>query len=296
MHKHSVKEWIIATRPWSFPASAMPVVVTTAYLFWNNLEVNWPIAIWALVNIILFHAAGNTWSDYHDYQKGVDRTDTIGGTSITSGEFAPGEIRTLAIALLSIATVAGIALLFITGWPLLIVGAAGFVLTALYPWLKYHALGDADIFLTYSLLPIIGTSYVTTGEIYCTALWLSIPIGLITVGILHINNTRDIAPDRRAGIRTFAMQLGGKISSVIYCVEVLAPFACIIACCLFGILPMWSLLVLLALKPAIDNSKKALRYPDEGMEALTGVDENTAKLQLLFSLLLTASLVIAKFV
>ena len=39
----------------------------------------------------------------------------------------------------------------------------GCVLILLYPWLKYHALGDVDIFLTYSLLPILGTSYVVTG-------------------------------------------------------------------------------------------------------------------------------------
>lgn len=296
MSHHSVKEWITATRPWSFPASAMPVVATTAFLFWKGFDINWGIAAWALINIILFHAAGNTWSDYHDYKKGVDRSDTIGGTSITSGLFAPSEIHTLAIVLLCIATVAGIALLFVTGWPLLAVGVAGFILTALYPWLKYHALGDADIFLTYSVLPIIGTSFVTTGAIHSSALWLSLPIGLITVGILHINNTRDIEPDKRAGIKTFAMLLGGKASSVIYCIEVIAPFIYVAACSLLGLLPMWSLLVLLALKPAIDNSKKALRYPHEGMKVLTGVDENTAKLQLLFSLLLTVSLVIAKFV
>ena len=41
MGKHTLKEWIFALRPWSFPASAMPIVVTLAYLFWKGAEVNW---------------------------------------------------------------------------------------------------------------------------------------------------------------------------------------------------------------------------------------------------------------
>lgn len=296
MSKHTLKDWILATRPWSFPASAMPVVVTTAYLFWKGFDINWLLALWALVNVIIFHAAGNTWSDYYDYKKGVDREDTIGGTSITGGTFVPDEICKLSIILIAIAVCAGIALIFIAGLPVLYIGLGGFILTALYPWLKFHALGDADIFLTYSLLPILGTSFVTTGEFHYSALWLSIPIGLITVGILHINNTRDIVQDKRAGIKTFAMQIGGKASSWLYCFEVLFPFAWIAICVICGILPYWLLLVLLAFKPAMDNAKKAMRYPHEGMQAIIGVDEQTAKLQLMFSLLLTVSLILSKFI
>ena len=40
MKKHSFKDWMIAVRPWSFPASAMPVVVTLAYLFWMKEDIN----------------------------------------------------------------------------------------------------------------------------------------------------------------------------------------------------------------------------------------------------------------
>ena len=40
----------------------------------------------------LFHAAGNTWSDYRDFKSGVDREDAVGGMSIVSGQFSP-EIK-----------------------------------------------------------------------------------------------------------------------------------------------------------------------------------------------------------
>ena len=296
MKKHSFKDWLIATRPWSFPASSMPVLVTLCYLFWRGHDVNWITGIWALVNIIVFHASGNTWSDYFDFKKGVDREDTIGGLSITSGQFQAKEIHRLALILLTAAVAMGIALVTLTGMPTLYVGIAGALLTLLYPQLKYNALGDVDIFLTYSLLPILGTSYVATGAFQIEALWLSIPIGLITVGILHSNNMRDAEQDKRANIKTFAMLAGERISLKLYWAEIILPFCWVITCSVLGMFPLWSLLALIALKPAIDILKQASQFTHKGAEALYGIDEATAKLQLVFSLLTALSFVIASFV
>lgn len=294
--RHTFKDWFLATRPWSFPASSMPVAVTLAFLYWRGFEVNWPVGLWTLLSVILFHAAGNTWSDYSDFKRGVDREDTIGGMSITSGEFLPGEIKCLSMLLLAVAAVSGLSLMLATGLPTLYLGLAGIALTMMYPFLKYHALGDIDIFLTYSLLPVMGTSYVATGAFVMDVLWLVLPIGLITVGILHINNTRDIEHDKRAGIHTFAMLAGKRASAFIYCMEVTLPFVWVVGGVIYGSMPLWSLIVLLALKPAIDNSRKAFIFPKEGMKAVIGVDEATAKLQLMFSLLLVVSFFVASLV
>ena len=290
--KHGFKAWLLATRPWSFPASAMPVLATLANLFWCGHEINWLTGVWALVNIIVFHAAGNTWSDYYDYKRGVDREDTIGGMSIVSGEFQACEIKKLAWILLVIAVVAGVGLMLLAGLPVLYFGLAGCALIVLYPWLKYHALGDLDIFLTYSVLPILGTSYVATGALNCETLWLMLPIGVITVGILHVNNTRDIEQDSRAGIKTFAMLVGKRMSVVLYIAELMLPFVCVLVAAIYGAMPWWALVVLVALKPALDNCRAMLKLPAEGMKALIGVDEKTAQLQLMFSLLLSLSLFI----
>ena len=78
---------MLAVRPWSFPASAMPIIVTLTYLLWSGAEVDWLKGIWVLLTMIAFHAAGNTWSDYFDFKKGVDRDDTYGAKSLTTGMF-----------------------------------------------------------------------------------------------------------------------------------------------------------------------------------------------------------------
>ena len=51
MKKHSLKDWLIAVRPWSFPASAMPVIVTLAYLYWAYGVIEWANGLLALAGI-----------------------------------------------------------------------------------------------------------------------------------------------------------------------------------------------------------------------------------------------------
>ena len=294
MNKHSLKDWLVAVRPWSFPASAMPVAVTLAFLYWMQQDVNWTNGVWALLNIIVFHAAGNTWSDYFDYKHRVDREDTHGVRTLTGDLFRPQEIFRLSLSLLVVALVAGIGLLVRTGLPLLYIGIGGAACTLLYPALKYRALGDVVIFVAYALLPMLGTAYVATGVMDWTTMWAGVPVGLITVAILHANNTRDITTDVRADIRTLAMTVGAQASMALYYVEVLFPFVWIVGCAAAGIFPWWTLLVFLALIPAVGNVRLMASYSVRGMEGISRLDELTAKLQLLFSLLLTLSFVLAR--
>ena len=293
---HTFKDWLLATRPWSFPASAMPIVVTCAYLYWLGEPVNWLIGLWTMLNVVLFHASANCWSDYKDFVNGVDREDTIGGVAITSGAFTAVEIKRLALWLLLVSVASGIALMFFTGPHVLWMAMAACVLILLYPWFKYRALGDVDIFLTYSLLPMLGTSYVVSGHFCPVVLWLMLPIGFITIGILHANNLRDMEQDKRAKICTFAMLVGKRLSVVVYCAYILLPFLWVVVIAILGILPLWSLLVLLAIKVAVGNISHALRFSKEGMAAMKGVDEKTAQMQLVFSLLLTISMFVDKLV
>ena len=296
MGKHSFGQWIFAVRPWSFPASAMPIIVTLAYLYWTGAEMNWLYGVWTLVNMILFHVAGNVWSDYHDYKKAVDREDTTGATTLTTGMFKPHEIRNLACVVFIIAVTGGVGLVLLTGLPLLWIGLAGAALTLLYPALKYNALGDLDILLTFAFLPTIGTAFVTTGAIDWSVLWIALPVGLITDGILHSNNTRDMVHDKRAEIRTLAMGLGLKASAVMYSFEVLSPFVWVAVCVAMQVLPWLALVALVAFPIALGCSRTMMKCPKEGVETILDLDQRTAKLQMVFSLLLSIAFVVSKLV
>lgn len=295
MKKHTFGEWMIAVRPWSFPASAMPVIVTTAFLFWRGYEINWGLAVWALVNIIVFHAAGNTWSDYFDYKKNVDADDTFGAKTLTTGMFEPKEIKTLSLILTAVAVAGGLGLMAVTGWPLLWIGLGGVLCTLLYPYLKYNALGDLVILLAYAFLPTLGTAFVVSGGVIISALLVALPLGLITDGILHSNNTRDMETDSRAGIRTMAMSLGAKSSAYFYGFEVLFPFVWVGLCSIVGFMPVATVVVFMSLPVAIGCAQTMKNSVEGGTKMIADLDVRTANLQLVFSLLLTAAFVVARF-
>ena len=294
--KHSFGDWMIAIRPWSFPASAMPVIAATAYLFWKGAEIQWLYAAWALVNIVIFHAAGNTWSDYFDFRKKVDAADTFGAKTLTTGMFTSKEILILSLALTIIATAGGVGLMLLTGLPLLWIGLGGIFCTLMYPFLKFNALGDLVILLAYAFLPTIGTSFVTTGDIDWSILYIALPVGLITDGILHSNNTRDTLTDKRAGIKTMAMALGPKASAVLYGLEGIFPVVWVAALSIIGLLPLTSIIVFLTLVVAIGCAQTMMKSLEGGSEMIADLDVRTANLQLMFSALLTIAFVVDKFI
>ena len=290
MKKRTIKDWFIATRPWSFPASAMPIIVSIAYLFSKNADINWYMAVWTLIGMVLFHITGNLWSDYFDFKKKVDDTDTFGATSITSGLFQANEIRNFAIGMLVVSVLSGLGILYCTGLPILWIGMAGAVCMLLYPFLKYNALGDLDILITFAFLPTIGTSYAITGAIDWSVLYVALPVGLITDGILHANNTRDMATDKRAGILTMAMSMGKKSAAWLYAFEVTFPYLWIVVCAVMGIFKLHTILVLISLPMAIKCAKTMLNgYND--INAIAMLDMKAAQLQMVFSFMLSFSLI-----
>jgi len=295
--KHSVKDWILTTRPWSFPASAMPVLATFAYMTWvcslYGMSIDWVGGVLAIVGIVFFHASGNMLSDVRDYKKGVDKG--LSHMPLVNGSFTTKEYMRLSLTLFVLGCAIGFYIMSRCGWPLLYAAVYGAFFTLTYATFKYFALGDVVIFLSYAVIPILGTTYATISEYYYPALVLALPIGLITVAILHVNNTRDIESDRAAGIRTFAMIIGLKASVQLYAFEVLFPFVAVIATIMCGWLPWYSVIVLFALPKAWKCARVVLDSPKKGMETLVMHDAATSQLQLMFSLLLAVSLFVGAY-
>ena len=292
MKGHAIKDWLLATRPWSFPASTMPVLVAMMFLWAIGRDVAWGLGIMALVNIVLVHAAGNVWSDYHDYRKGVDAPDTYGVRILTDKQFTPEEVLGLSISLQVVAVLMGLLMVYLTDITLLWFGMAGIALSLLYPPLKYAALGDLVIMACYALLPMLGTTFICTGNIVTEVLWLAVPVGSITVAILHANNARDIETDRRAGIKTFALLTGRPFAINVYLFEMILPYLWLLTTAILGCVSPWALVTFITLPIAISNSKQMLSCKTKGIKAIATLDEATAKLQLAFSMTLTLGLIV----
>lgn len=284
-------DWIVATRPWSYPASTMPVALVLAYYFANGVAIDPVNAVWALVNIVIFHAAGNVWSDYFDFRYGVDNQNALGVRQLVDGKFMAREFLWFAICLFVVGTLCALFLVWRTGMPFLAVTFAGIVAALVYPPLKYRVGGDVVIFIAYTLTPLFATAWIVTGTWSLDAIWAVLPTGILTVGILHANNLRDAQTDTQAGIRTLASVLGKKWSVWLYHFEMLAPFAILLATVWLGILPMTVLLTLPIAVAVMTLCQQALRFDGVNTASIATLDASTAKTQLMFSLLMVLGLV-----
>ena len=290
-NKRTLTDWIVATRPWSYPASTMPVALVLAYYFANGVAIDPVNAVWALVNIVIFHAAGNVWSDYFDFRYGVDNQNTLGVRQLVDGKFTGREFIWFAIFLFVVGTLCALFLVWRTGMPFLAVTFAGIVAALVYPPLKYRVGGDVVIFIAYTLTPLFATAWIVTGTWSLDAIWAVLPTGILTVGILHANNLRDAQTDTQAGIRTLASVLGKKWSVWLYHFEMLAPFAILLATVWLWILPMTVLLTLPIAVAVMTLCKQALRFDGVNTASIATLDASTAKTQLMFSLLMVLGLV-----
>ena len=275
----------------------MPVLASFAYAFSKGMlpagTRPYLIFILCLLGVVLLHSAGNVLSDWFDYRSGVDNENAFAVPNLVFHHYEPQEYLRFSIVLFAAGIVTGVVIALLSGPALWIIGGVGVLLTLLYSFFKYHALGDADIFIIFGVLPVLGTVYAVTGQMHWDALVLSLPIGIITVSVLHANNTFDTESDGAAGIKTFAMLIGGKASSILYAVYMVIPFVSVAAAVIAGLLHPAALLCLVAAIPAWKNLRQALTYDKLGLNAMKGLDQASAKLQLLFSVLLSAGLFVS---
>ena len=295
MKGRTLKDWILASRPWSFTASLIPVIAIAAYLYYENHgQGDWLNAVLALPMLVCMQAAGNLIGDYYDHTKGIDLPGSLNQVRhIQSGKFTPREILYYGYAMLAASAVFGLIILWRCHWNYIWLGVTGLLMVWCYPWLKYHALGDLDVLLGYALLPALGVTLVVTGEYRWMPLLISLPFGTLTVAFLHANNTRDILNDSRAGISTMCIAVGGRASQWIYLVEVSLAYILVVAYCLCSILPLHALVTLFTLPMAIRNIRTMMTAEPLAEEPIGGLDQKTAQCQLLFGLLFTLSFIFA---
>jgi len=298
--KHTIKDYILAVRPWSFPASSMTAVVSFFYIFYVSkagiqfLEVHWNYGLLAIIGAVLAQAAGNLISDYYDFKKGVDIKETEGTTRMLIDEvFEPKSFLKAGCFLLGIVSLIGIYLMFNIGLELLWIGLFGIFCAGFYFWFKYRALGDLTVFLIYGPVIAVGTAYSMTGAFIINTLYISLPISFLVVNILHANNTHDIKNDKRAGIKTIPMLIGFDLSKKIYIINALMAYILIIVMIIIKILPLWSIIVLITFIIAWKNISKIKKVSTNKEDIFSGLDAMSAQLVMIFDFSLVVSLIIA---
>ena len=284
-------QWLAGARPRTLPAALAPVLVGTGAA--AALDGFRPVpALLALLVALALQVAVNYANDYSDGRRGTDAERVGPMRLVGSGAAAPGQVLGAAAVAFSVAAAAGLALAASTSWWLIAVGAACIAAAWGYtggplPY-GYRALGEVFVFVFFGLVAVVGTTYVQTGTLPGLAFAAAVPIGLLSVALVMVNNLRDIEGDARVGKRTLAVLLGDRVTRLAYAALLVVPFAVVAA---VGMVRPWALLALMALPLAVPPARTVLRG-GRG-PALIGALQGTGLLTLATGVLLGAGLALS---
>ena len=278
------RAWYLALRPFSYPASIVPVLVGTALAADQDLRPG--LFLLAFAGSILIHAGTNLATDFFDFVDGVQPRATLGG-AIRSGALSAKAIHRAAIACFLAGSVCGLVIVAFAGWPILAVGLvsvlAGYFYTAGPIMYGRRGLGEVMVFLFMGVVMVMAAYYVQVEKLSWEAFYGSLPVGILVANILHANNLRDIENDRINKKVTIATIIERPAADYLLYALVAAAFASVFVCVALGLLPIGALAVIGAVPAAVITLRSL--GAREAM-ALNPLVRGSARLHLHFGVLL----------
>lgn len=223
-----VRAWLIAARPATLPAAAIPVIVGAAAAAGEGATFRPAIFATTLACALLIQIGTNFANDYSDFHRGAD-VGRVGPLRVTqSGLMRPEIVRRGVVVAFGLAVGLGALLVLVGGWPIIAIGVASLLSGLAYTGgprpFGYHGLGDIFVFVFFGLVAVSGTAYLQMGEWSGFALVLAVPVGLLVTNILVVNNLRDIETDRAAAKRTLAVRIGDRATRAQYMIFAAAAY------------------------------------------------------------------------
>lgn len=215
----NIKSWIIAARLRTLPLAFSGILVGTALAF-SSGTVNYLIAGLTLLTAILLQILSNLANDYGDAVSGVDSEERDGPKRmVQSGAITKESMRNGLIITSILTFLSGLTLLYIAfpaNWEYVLVfltiGLVAIAAAIKYTMGKnpygYAGFGDLFVFLFFGIVAVLGTYFLQAQSIDWLVLLPASSIGLFAVGVLNVNNIRDIESDKLSGKFSIPVRIG----------------------------------------------------------------------------------------
>jgi len=283
--------WLSAIRPKTLSMAVIPVVAATALAWRQHAVIEWLVFAVTLLAAVMIQIGTNLHNDASDFERGADTQQRLGPARATAqGWLSARQVKRGSLLAFMTAFAAGIYLVSIGGWPILLLGIAALVSGAAYSGgprpLSYTGFSELFVYLFFGVAAVMGSYYLQTLELQWMAFAIGSALGLLAAAVLVVNNTRDIDADRQAGRRTLAVCFGVSFSCIEYLLLILLPF--LLPFFMPGTAIRW--LPLLLLPWAVVLILRFFRQP-HGVE-MNAILVQTAQLQLLFGVLVALALLL----
>ena len=216
----------------------------------------WHVFALAIATTLSLQILSNLSNELGDALKGTD-TDQSGREAygLQAGTLTMSDIRNMIWTFLALSVLFGTLLIYCAFGTLFCLQSAVFLGLGLLAIIGavtytlgrhsygYKGLGDLGVFLFFGLLSTMGGYYLQTQTLSPEIFLLGAAIGMPCVGVLNLNNIRDMRHDLEHGKRTFASLLGergGRVYHTLLLVGCLTLFAAFRHWWTLCILPVWA--------------------------------------------------------
>lgn len=246
--------YIQSLRIRTLPLSVSGIILGTGMAGQTVFSIQWSVFSLAICTTLSLQILSNLANELGDALKGTD-ADQHGRAAygLQSGKITKQAIIRMIWLFGGLSVIFGLALIF-TAFPLwstpfwvfIGLGALAIIGAITYTLGKhsygYMGLGDLGVFVFFGLLSTLGAFYLQTQTMTTEVVWSGVAIGLPCVGVLNLNNIRDMSNDRLHGKRTFASLLGPKGARcyhtllLVGCLAIFVAYSHWLTLC---ILPIW---------------------------------------------------------
>lgn len=216
--------WVKAARIRTLPLSVSGIILGSFYAL-SQSYFNWKILGFGLLTTIGLQVLSNYANDYGDGVKGTDNAERVGPKrAIQSGEITPKQMKkgiyitaiiTLFFAICLIYSAFstkyfGYSMFFLALGVLAIISAIKY--TVGKKAYGYYGWGDVFVFIFFGWVSTLGTYFLYTKQMDYLLVLPASALGLLSAGVLNLNNMRDHASDALSNKNTLVVKMGIELA------------------------------------------------------------------------------------
>lgn len=272
------------------PVLFVPIGIAVAI---NDGFFNATYAILTLIGVVSLHMSVNVLNDYFDYKNGIDIATTptpfSGGSRMLPEKLlTSNNVLTAGIILLALGSGIGSYIAYQLNFPVTLVAIIAIAIISVVGYSKVFAalgLGEIIVALNFGPLLTVGTYYVQAQSISTTSIYIGLITGLLTAGILYINQFPDTTADISKGRNHLVARLGKKKAVTGFKIIIILAYVILAIGVITRILPVLTILGLLTI-PKSRTTFKLLDRNYEEIEKLIPAMGNNVKTTIITSSLI----------
>ncbi len=211
---------MVAARLRTLPLSVSGIMAGNALaLSFHNFSIS--VFVLSLLTAIAFQITSNFANDYGDGIKGTDSQDRIGPDRVLQKNWlTPLQLKYGIYAAAGVSLLLSAVLIYIAlGAKQLLISLAFLLLAIAAIWAAlrytmgqnaygYHGWGDVFVFIFFGWVSVVGSHFLQSKTMDFDSFALGTAMGMLSVGVLNLNNMRDIENDKRAQKNTLVVKMG----------------------------------------------------------------------------------------